>query len=348
MRKLQEFTLINDHSHSRFRALLFAVCLVVMTTVSPSIGAERVALVVGNGAYKHGNPLKNPLADATDVADTLGRIGFELVGGRVQTDLGHEEMEGMLAKFKEESEDAKVVLFFFAGHGMEVGGTNYLVPVDAEVQEEFQVKHRTLPLDEVLAAIAGDDRLKIVILDCCRNNPLGRGWNRNGAAGLGTPASIPDGTVLLFSAAPGQVAADGVGRNSPFTHELKTALLSPGAEIEQVFKQVGAAVNKKTGKQRPWMNSSFYGSFSFVSEGENLAVPLRKEEVAEVTNISESEKTAGVSRSPFGAPEDYPSFEEYLRASREFAGIDEEEFQETAKERRARAKRLKERYEIDP
>ena len=223
-----------------------------------------MALVIGNSAYEHGNPLKNPKADAEDLAAVLGKCGFSLIGGGAHTDLGHEAMEAQVSRFRTAAADAKVALFFFAGHGLEVGGSNYLIPTDAEVEEEFQVKHRMLALDEVLGAMAGDDKLKVVILDCCRNNPLGRGWGRGAGAGLSAPKGTPNGTVLLFAAAPGRVVADGRGRNSPFTTELKTALLKPGVEIEKVFKQVGAGVFRNTGKQRPWMNSSCYGEFVFV------------------------------------------------------------------------------------
>lgn len=231
----------------------------------PATAAERVALVIGNGEYRHGNPLVNPQPDAEDVAAALRQCGFDLVGGGAQTNLTHEAMEKQVESFAAAASKAKVVLFFFAGHGLEVDGSNYMVPVDAQIEEKYQVKHRTLALDQILGAMDGEERLKIVILDCCRNNPLGRGWGRDNVAGLSAPKSTPGGTILLFSAAPGQVAADGRGRNSPFTGVLKEALLKPGDEIEKVFKQVGAQVKAVTGKQQPWMNSSFYGNFAFVS-----------------------------------------------------------------------------------
>jgi len=254
-----------------FALVLTALLAPAISMIAP--GADRVALVIGNSAYQHGNPLKNPKADAEDLAAVLRRCGFALIGGGAHTDLGHEAMEAQVSEFRRAAADAKVALFFFAGHGLEVGGSNYLIPTDAEVEEEFQVKHRTLALDEVLGAMAGGDKLKIVILDCCRNNPLGRGWGRGAGAGLGAPKGTPNGTVLLFAAAPGRVAVDGRGRNSPFTTELKKALLEPGVEIEKVFKQVGAGVFRSTGKQRPWMNSSFYGEFVFVPGGAGRSAP---------------------------------------------------------------------------
>lgn len=228
---------------------------------------ERVALVIGNGAYQHGNPLKNPAADAMDMAETLRACKFQLTTGAAVIDAGHEDMDRALEDFRGAATEAKVLLFFFAGHGLEVDGSNYIIPVDAQLEEKYQVKHRTVALNEILGAMAGDDRLKVVILDCCRDNPFGRSWSRSGSVGLAAPRSTPNGTILLYSAAPGQVAADGTGRNSPFTSVLKRELLTKGLEIEQVFKRVGQSVKQETRVQEPWMNSSFYGNFSFV-EGE--------------------------------------------------------------------------------
>lgn len=240
-----------------------------------AFAADRVALVIGNSAYEHSSPLSNPVSDAIDISDALTRCGFSLVGGTAQTNLKNEAMSAILEEFRQAASTSKVALFFFAGHGLEVQGLNYLVPVDAKASEEYEVKHRTLALDHVLGAMAGEDRLKIVILDCCRNNPLGSGWERTGEEGLAAPQSTPGGTILLFAAAPGKVASDGRGRNSPFSGVLKSELVKPAVEIETVFKRVGNLVKKATGKQEPWMNSSFYGTFSFMTDAETV-IPREK------------------------------------------------------------------------
>ncbi len=282
------------------RRLLPSLWLLLLLGTLPTglHAAERVALVIGNGAYQHGNPLKNPTADARDVAASLKQCGFELVGGAARTDLSHEDMSGALTAFRKASANAKVTLFFFAGHGLELGGENYLVPVDAEIEAEHLVKHRTVSLDEVMGTMAEKDRLKIVILDCCRDNPLGRGWGRNLTAGLSAPRSTPRGTILLFSAAPGQVAKDGKGHNSPFSGVLKTELLKPGLEIEKVFKNVGTEVWQSTGSQEPWMNSSFYGNFAFLpgtntntnlSDGESAMVPTLSPAPAPAASASKTD-----------------------------------------------------------
>lgn len=249
--------------------LIFATIASALLLSSVTTAQERVALIIGNAAYQNGNPLKNPTADAADMAATLQSCGFSLINGGPVLDASHEDMDRALAEFRRKAATAKVLLFFFAGHGLEVDGINYLVPTDASLSEKYQVKHRTMALDEILGAMAENDTLKIVILDCCRDNPLGRGWNRSGSQGLAAPQSTPNGTILLYSAAPGQVASDGNGRNSPFTNVLKREVLQQGLEIEQVFKRVGQSVKAETSVQEPWMNSSFYGSFSFVPGEKN-------------------------------------------------------------------------------
>lgn len=225
--------------------------------------AERVALVIGNGSYEHSPRLANPVNDATDIASALKNCGFNVIGGGSGSDLSHELMDKKLQEFRAASANAKVALFFFAGHGLEVDGSNYLMPVDAKIENKFQVKHRALALDEVMESMAGEDRLKIVILDCCRNNPLARSWQRSGDSGLAVPRSTPGGTVLLYSTAPGKTAEDGIGRNSPFTGVLKETLQTPNLDISEVFRNVGSQVKKNTTNQEPWMNTSYYGSFSF-------------------------------------------------------------------------------------
>lgn len=248
--------------------LVFFICL------SSLNGAERVALVIGNGSYQHSSRLDNPVNDGSDIASALKGCGFEVISGGCASDLSYEAMSKKLAEFKTASAQAKVALFFFAGHGLEVEGSNYLLPVDAQIEENFQVKHRALALDEVLESMAGEDRLKIVILDCCRNNPLGRSWGRSGAGGLAAPTSTPGGTILLYATAPGKTAEDGSGRNSPFSAVLKEAIKTPGSNIESVFKKVGAQVKLNTRTQEPWMNSSYYGEFAFLMQNATQIRPV--------------------------------------------------------------------------
>jgi hypothetical protein len=230
--------------------------------ITSSVHAGRVALVIGNNRYVHGAALENPVNDARAVKLALEKTGFDVVMG---TDLGHEAMEKVVLDFSNRAKKAEAALFYYAGHGLELAGSNYLVPVDANVEAEWQVKHRTLALDGVLGGMReADAKVRIVILDCCRDNPLGRSWKRSAGRGLAAP-EVPDGMVVVYAAGQGQVAVDGDGANSPFTQALVKHLSEPGLEIEQVFKRVGQSVVADTGgRQRPALYQNFYGSFVFV------------------------------------------------------------------------------------
>lgn len=228
--------------------------------ICPAQAAERVALVIGNGAYQNGSVLVNPVNDAQLLANALQAAQFEVT---LAKDAGLADMEKAVINFRRSAEGAKAAWFFYAGHGIEVKGSNFLVPVDAQVAEEFEVKHKTLALDLVLSALdeAGTP-LKVVVLDCCRNNPFGRSWSRSGSTGLSQVTNTPSGTIIAFAAAPGNVALDGAGANSPYTTALAQALALPGKEIDQVFKETGRLVLAATDKkQQPWINSSFYDTF---------------------------------------------------------------------------------------
>lgn len=245
-------------SHCRYIFwLLAAFCPPSLPLLS---AAERVALVIGNNAYQHGTPLKNCVSDARAVAGALKGAGFEVI---VAEDAGLEQMEKKVLEFRRAAQGAKAAWFHYSGHGVEVKGSNYLVPVDADVQDEFQVKHKTYALDQMLGAMEESGTpLKVVVLDCCRDNPFGRGWSRSGSTGLAQIADTPSGTIIAFATSPGKVAEDGQGGNSPFTTALVAALGKPGLEIDQVFKETGRAVLASTGNsQQPWINSSFFDSF---------------------------------------------------------------------------------------
>jgi formylglycine-generating enzyme required for sulfatase activity len=240
---------------------------------TPAQAAERVALVIGNNTYRHGTPLSNCVNDAQAVAGALKAAGFEVT---VVENAGLEQMEAKTLEFRHAAQGAKAAWFHYSGHGAEVKGVNYLIPVDAEVKEEFQVKHKAFALDQMLGAMeeAGTP-LKVVVLDCCRDNPFGRGWSRNGAAGLAQVAGTPAGTIIAFATSPGKVAADGVGQNSPFTVALVAALNKPGLDVKDVFNETGRAVLAATqSQQQPWVNSSFFDSFVLRPGGASV-VPVR-------------------------------------------------------------------------
>lgn len=256
----------------RFPSLRFLLAGASLFALTIAHSAERVALVIGNGTYVNGNTLENPVNDAYLIGAALEEGGFEVT---VIEDAGLEEMEQALVEFKRAAEGADAAWFYFAGHGIEVKGSNYLVPVDAEVEEEFQVKHKTLALDLVLSALdEAATPLKVIVLDCCRNNPFGRSWRRSGGAGLGQVTDTPTGTIIAFAAAPGKTALDGTGDNSPYCEALATALIKPDLEIDQVFKETGRLVLAATDRQQqPWINSSFYDEFVVTSSAKPAGNP---------------------------------------------------------------------------
>lgn len=230
----------------------------VTQTANPT-NEPRTALIIGNSDYLS-SPLKNPSNDARAIAHELRQIGFEVFE---YTDASHEDMEIAIQKFGQKIQKGGVGLFYYAGHGLQVGGTNYLVPVDAQIESETEVKFRTVALGLVLAKMEdAKNRLNIVVLDACRNNPFKRSW-RSAEEGLATALS-PTGTFIAYATAPGSVAADGEGDNGLYTEELLKAMRTPGLRIEDVFKRVRKNVRQRSNnRQVPWESSSIEGDFYF-------------------------------------------------------------------------------------
>ena len=242
-----------------------AACLGVLGS-GLVLANERVALVVGNANYQHAVPLANPKNDAEDMAALLRRLGFQVTAG---IDLTDAAMEDRIRGFSRRARAAKVALFFYAGHGMQVDGVNYLVPVDAQLADEADLPFETVALDLVLKRMGGGTNL--VFLDACRDNPFARGW-----AGAGRSTSVGrgltrvgeaggSGMFIAFATDPNRIAADGEGRNSPFTAALKRHIETPGLEINGLLTEVRRTVLASTGDvQRPWSNSSLSDPFYFL------------------------------------------------------------------------------------
>jgi uncharacterized caspase-like protein len=238
--------------------------LLVTRTATPQ-AERRVALVIGNGQYHSVPRLDNPTHDAQLIADTLTGLGFTLVGGTAQLDLDKAAFDRAVQAFGTALQGASVAFFYYAGHGIQVRGANYLVPVGANPTKEADVDFQLVNADLVLRQMEGaGTQLNLLILDACRNNPLaGRGVRATGG-GL-AQMQAPEGTLISYATQPGNVAQDGTDGHSPYTRALASALRTPGLDVFGVFNETGLAVKKRTGgAQQPWVASSpLEGKFYF-------------------------------------------------------------------------------------
>ena len=237
-----------------------------LVSADAALADKRVAFVVGNGAYRNVAPLPNPAVDAKSMAKVLRSVGFDVVEG---TNLTRDKMTEKLLDFGKRAEGADVALFFYAGHGIAVNGTNYLLPVDADIKSEMDVKlGAAINIDLTLDQTMSDAKVKLVFLDACRDNPFAAKIKSNSAtrsvsvqSGLAEMKS-GEGTLIAFATGPGQTALDGQeGTNSPFTRALIAHITTLGVEIQQAMTEVRAQVNEETNKgQLPWGHTNLIGS----------------------------------------------------------------------------------------
>ena len=248
---------------------LVALCLGSLLAAAPALAEHRVALVIGNAAYAHGGRLANPAKDATVVAEALRRVGFSVI---LQNDLGRDELEAALKSFTRASAGADVALVYYAGHGIEKGGTNYLIPVDATLAADSDIDFEAVPLDLVMHSVTGATRLKVVILDACRNNPFRDSMKRSAGVrgigqGLAKPPDPEEGDMLVaYAAEAGSTAEDGSGANSPFATALAAHLPEPGVDIRIMFGRIRDDVRSATAKrQEPAVYESLGGEQFFMA-----------------------------------------------------------------------------------
>lgn len=249
-------------------AAAFIAAFLMFSPVSASTpSGKKVALVMGNSAYKHAVELPNPKNDAKLMAETFRTAGFTVIEGE---DLDKTAMSALVDQFTEIAYDADIAVVYYAGHGLQVDGRNYLVPIDAQLEKAAQLQTRTIPADKFLAALPPDPAVSIIILDACRDNPLARSLakvmpaSRSASMGVGlapvqansqTPGS--GGLLIAYATDPGAVAYDGKGINSPYTTALARHLTTPGLEIQSALTRVRADVSDATGgAQHPWHNAS--------------------------------------------------------------------------------------------
>ena len=263
---------------SRFMlsSIAIGIAIILLGSGEKAFAEKRIALVIGNSSYEKLAPLDNPKNDAKLVADTLVDLGFSLIGKSAQLNLDKVSFDKAVQKFGMELQDADVGLFYYAGHGVEVKGINYLVPVGANPVREADVDFELISANLILRQMeAAQTKLNLVILDACRNNPLAGRGIRAGGGGLVALQSAP-GTLISYSTQPGNVALDGTDGNSPYTTALAKTMRKPGLRIFDVFNEVGLLVLiSSNGAQQPWQSSSpikadFYFSGQTVS---SLAAP---------------------------------------------------------------------------
>jgi hypothetical protein len=277
------------------RHIVLGLAVLAATLMSYPLHAaaeKRVALVIGNNAYDELGRLNNPVNDAKLMARSLRQLGFDVVE---HTDADQNAMKRAIQDFGRRIERAgreTISLFYYAGHGVEVNGINYLLPIKARVQRVGDVEIEAVDAGVVLRQMEeAGSRVNIVILDACRNNPLPRGL-RSGAQGLAT-MDAPPGSLIAYSTSPKSVSVDGTGENSPYTQALAKAMAQSGLAVEEVFRQVRVRVLEATrGEQRPWESSSLTTAFYFSSPpaaaGGSTSAP--QEEVKAPANVPAPEQ----------------------------------------------------------
>jgi len=284
--------------------LLSLMCMAL--SVSAAKADRRVAFVVGNGAYKNVAQLPNPPIDAKAMAATLRNVGFEVIEG---SNLSRDQMTEKLLDFGRKAQGSDVAVFYYAGHGIAVGGSNYLLPVDADIKSEMDVKlGAAINIDLTLDQTMGDAKVKLVFLDACRDNPFAAKIKSNSAtrsvnvqSGLAEMKS-GEGTLIAFATGPGQTALDGQeGNNSPFTRALIDNITKPGVEIQQAMTSVRAQVNEETHKgQLPWGHTNLIGAVYL-----NPAQQTQQVANAAPTASSSSAPTAAAAGSSDGVELEY-------------------------------------------
>src|SRR5215468_1101351 len=235
---------MRPHSSSGLLATLLML-LVLAAALAPrpvlAEGGDRVALVIGNGAYKLG-ALQNPVNDARAMAAVLKQLGFRVI---LRENATKQQMEQAVSEFGHALTPGSVALFYYAGHGLQLNCHNFLVPVDAEIATEPDVRLQTLDSDAVVdQLVASGSDVNLMILDACRNNPFEQRFRSQGG-GL-AQIDAPKGTLIAYATAPGHVASDGAGGNGLYTSKLIEAIKTPGIPIEEMFKRVRIAVSQAT------------------------------------------------------------------------------------------------------
>ena len=271
-----------------FLFLFFSLSAFAQENRGIKIHSDRYALVIGNSAYQT-VPLKNPVNDAEDMTATLKKMGFTVI---LKQNADQRTMEDTIRYFGKQLRGGGVGLFYFAGHGMQVDGRNYLIPIDAKIESESDVKYEAVDAGRVLGKMEdAENQINIVILDACRNNPFSRSF-RTRERGLAR-MDAPKGSLIAYATAPGEIAADGPDRNGIFTKYLIKHIVVPNLPIELVLKQARIDVARATGgRQIPWESSSLMGNFYFKSEKETVNTEKADKSIIPSESVSETQIAA--------------------------------------------------------
>lgn len=268
-------------------------CLFVLSLAVPCLADKRIALVIGNGAYKNTPALTNPPNDATDIAEALKAIGFEVT---LKVDVEKRQMDLAIAQFAREGKGADLLLFYYAGHGMQFGGRNYLMPVDAELEDEVSLRYEMAGFDDVKSAMQLSPGIKIMVLDACRDNPLAEKFvrsihvsNRDVPISRGfAPVERAQGMIVVYATQVDDVAQDGTGRNSPFSAAFLKEIKEPGLEVGSMFRRVGADVYAATnGRQSPELSISMVPEYYLNQSETDQTIWARIRNGADIPTLTE-------------------------------------------------------------
>src|SRR5271156_2080212 len=280
----------------RGATMLLAIAVFLFWPRASHAGA-RVALVIGNSQYVHEPRLENPANDAADIANALRDMGFRVIEGR---DLDKAGLDARLHEFIDAADGADVALLFYAGHGMQVDGRDYLIPIDAKLERRSALDFEVVDVERLAAQMEGVAKASLVFLAPCRDNPLASNFagplGRSAAVGRGLapPSTSGAGTFIALSTAPGKIAADGAGRNSPFTAALLNHIRTPGLEIKALMTRVRAEVALATREEQiPWVTESLRSDV-YLSPGPSMepAAPAAQQGVCEQLVDEHADKDA--------------------------------------------------------
>jgi uncharacterized caspase-like protein len=284
------------------------VALALLLSLTAANAERRIALVLGNSQYQHAPPLANPVRDAEAMAERLKNLDFEVMSG---FDLTKLQTQATIAQFAKQVRGADIALFFYAGHGLQVSGSNYLLPVDAALEDETSLDFEAVPVDFVLRQMSRETSIRLVFLDACRDNPLAEVLAKT-AGVKGASSGLAEiqienggaGTLVAFAAGPNQLAYDGSGEHSPFTSALLAHIGESNASITDAMNRVTSDVFKATaGKQRPWINVSLTTEVVLHKVDLNAPLIVGEASAPQAEGGSEARNATGAAN-PSGADDD--------------------------------------------